>query len=60
MKIFFSNGSYKSIRLNDQHTAAQLASLMAEKIHLPEYGHFFEVVEIKKEQQRKCEFKNQI
>ena len=49
LKIYFTNGSYKSIRLNSSHTAGQLASLVAEKIHLPEYGHYFDVIESKKE-----------
>lgn len=50
MKIYFSNGSYKTIRVNGNHTAGQLAMMMAEKIHMGEFGHYFEVVEIKKDQ----------
>jgi len=47
-KVFLKNGSYKSIVVNSNTTAKDLADLMAEKLNMVKYAQNLEVIEHQK------------
>jgi hypothetical protein len=51
MKIYFPNGSYKTLHLTGDLTADGVVKPMAEKLNMPlHYSPHLEIIEIKKEE----------
>eukprot|EP01114_Cavostelium_apophysatum_P019333 TRINITY_DN6200_c0_g1_i1.p1 TRINITY_DN6200_c0_g1~~TRINITY_DN6200_c0_g1_i1.p1 ORF type:complete len:303 (+),score=45.08 TRINITY_DN6200_c0_g1_i1:132-911(+) len=56
LKIFLSGGSsgaYKTVKINSNTLAGPILSMMAEKLGMPQFVSWLDLMEIKKESQRK-------
>jgi hypothetical protein len=51
MKIYLTNGSYKTLRVTSSLTSEGLIKSMVEKLNLPpNYIQYFDIIEVKKDQ----------
>ena len=50
LKIFLKNNSYKSIKVNREDSAMDLARKMAAKLNMSENDKYFDVIELVKEE----------